>query len=218
MGVVVVDEQHVVRRHGTPFRQRRRRLAAIAPDYLPVGDLAEVLYFDFLAVDEDSEVLTTQAPHSLPLAVFDNDLEVDHPDINLLAEARLRRGSRLQHLRRQRRTEHRSHDWDQELETAPEALGQRTGQNGLSGPSCGHRSFLPGSAIGDQAGLRRLARANRVPQRNSRCYPAPDERQLRPLGCRSRPLRRPVLLVCRASRLGHPHPRHLVPELPRTPP
>ena len=141
MRVVIVDEQHVVRHDFLPSGQRRRRRSPVAHDHLPVGDLTEVLNVDPLAIDEDPEVVTAQTPHALPLAILDDDLEVDHADVDLLAEDQLRRRPRFHHLGSQRRTEHRNRERDQEREPAPSAVGQRPERSDLPVTFCGRHSF-----------------------------------------------------------------------------
>ena len=86
VGVIVVDEQEVVRRHRVAVADRRRRLSLPRLDRPVLQDLGEVVHRHFHAVHEDAEVVRLETVDAVPRPILDHDLHVDHPDVDLLAE------------------------------------------------------------------------------------------------------------------------------------
>ena len=84
--VIVVDEEQVVRRHELSFADRRRRLVILRLDGTVLQDLREVLDVDLRTIHEDAEVVGSQTGNAVSRPVLDDDLQVDHPDVDLLAE------------------------------------------------------------------------------------------------------------------------------------
>ena len=86
VSVVVVDEQEIVRRHRIALADRRRRLASARLHRPVLQDLGEVVDPHLQVVHQDPEIVGLEPMHPVARPVLDHHLQVDYPDVDLLAE------------------------------------------------------------------------------------------------------------------------------------